>query len=860
MKDSGECHVALVCSEPIRRNMAGAGIRCAEFARHLHAAGFRVTVIAPEIEPGVLGSGRAINELNFSESLLAGIDDIYDAIVVQGDLGRRILAVVRSTPLAVDLYDPRLLAHMAYGDGIEEGVYDANLRLLQEECHRGDFFLCAGEQQRSYYLGCLSVLGRISPQSLSRDPEARRLIDVVPFGVPDPLPPYEKCLPDVGGKAKRLLFGGLYDWYDPWTILEALQYETLRSCRLVIARNPQSGTTPQNLMGKIREDADMDQLIEYIDWVPCARRFDLLRDVDVLVAAHRKTLESRFSMRTRIMDALAVGCPVVATQGGEAAALVREYEGGAVVAPDDVEEMASAIERALQLDRRDFLHRPARLQFVKDFSWDKVLRPLELFCRSPRRALLERTVSPDRPPQLHRRGPDLPSFSVLMPAFNRLDSLPKVIDALKRQFQPPGFELIVVDDGSTDGTPEWFYEQKLPFPARLFRQENLGPGAARNAALRAAREEYVAFLDDDIVPDKFWLNAHARRHSAHGNDNNCVVIGHTQWHESVPRTCFRDFIDESGWQYGYDRIRDPENVPFRFLYSSNMSMSRELARRNPFNEQLRAWEDTELGYRLRSQGAAMIYEPGARAGHLHRPSVRRMTERHHRAGYAAAEFCRLHPELESMLWPSRNAPRKGARLLVRAWRQRFAAAMEPLPVKLTTTWKRMLSDRYAAGVQDYLADNGLDRLPELENWQVFPVIFQAHSPLLEHNAGAPAGPSWLCKPGRDRPGHCVFGPGFLLKESGSFEARYVLKCDDQNRTGGILVTVDVYDRGTDRVVAAARISSRELQGGANTIVLPFSGAAEQRLEFRVFWHGRAAIEFFRIELNRTSGSRAVSAQ
>jgi glycosyltransferase involved in cell wall biosynthesis len=842
--------------------MAGVGIRYAEMARCLSAEGFEVTVIAPGIEDKVLSLAPSGQELVYSGEILKNIDRSYDAVVVQGHLAREVLPALRSTPVAVDLYDPFLLENMSYTAVLGKGVYQTDLALLLDLCHRGDFFLCASEQQRSYYLGILTSLDRVNPERLASDPGGRGLIDVVPFGVPDSLPVHRPYLPAAVG-TRRLLFGGLYDWYDPWPLLEALQSPRLEDCRLFFVYNPNPESTPQQAMERIkawcRERAWTAGRVEFLDWVPWERRFDLLRDVDLLVAPHRDTLETRFSMRTRFLEAIAVGCPVITTRGGTVSELVLKYQCGAIVAPGDPTSLAREIERLLASLSNDEHGVELRMQFLEEFSWRRALEPLIRFCHNP-------SVDRSRPPEVRRprpapsvagaRGRNGTSFSVLIPTFNRLDALPEVIEGLRGQYDPPLMELIVVNDGSTDETAEWLRAQRFPFPFKLIEQENAGPAAARNRAIETATGDYVALLGDDIVPDRYWLSSHAERHARYGNDPGTAVIGHTDWHRDVRRTRFRDFIDVTGWQFGYDQIDDPEDVPFNFLYSSNMSMRRERLLENLFNTNFPypAWEDIELGYRLKNQGQRFTYEPGARAMHLHQPSIRRMAARHRKTGYVAVEFCRLHPDLEPFLWPSADSLRAASGPVLRTLRKSLAAALERLPLDIPGIWNSVLRDYYVAGIRDYGRNHGLGDVPDPRTWRVYPITFDALSPWIGHESGSHGNGSWICVPGKDKPGHGMFGPGFTIHEDQDLEARFIIRCDSAERGQKPLVTMDVYDQDTKNILTLAPIETASGADCGMCVTLPFAAKAKQRLEFRVFWHGTSRLEIFRVELDRARGT------
>src|SRR6185436_17504219 len=211
--------------------------------------------------------------------------------------------------------------------------------------------LCAAEEQRLYYAGFLTALGRVNPERLASDPDLSRLLVEVPFGVPEELPPHQPLLPSRHGSEKRILFGGLYDWYDPFTLLDALERLPDLDWELYLVRNPNAEVTPQSLLGRVEERCRArgwwGGRVRALDWVPAERRFDLLRDVDLLCAPHQPSLETRLSLRTRFLDALAAGCVVVVTDGGAVPRLVREHAAGWVVPAADSATLATVLIAAL---------------------------------------------------------------------------------------------------------------------------------------------------------------------------------------------------------------------------------------------------------------------------------------------------------------------------------------------------------------------------------------------------------------------------------------------------------------------------------------------------------------------------------
>jgi hypothetical protein len=191
-----------------------------------------------------------------------------------------------------------------------------------------------------------------------------------------------------------VLFGGLYDWYDPGTLLDALELLTtgataspLDRWRLLLVRNPNPGSTPQRLLAEVearcRRLGWWGTRVELLDWVAAERRFDLLRDCDLLVAPHRPSLETSLSLRTRFLDALAVGTPVVVSEGGTIARLVREARAGWVAPAGDAGALAGCLRQALGDPTARAGASAAGREVAARFSWDQVLEPLIEFCRTP---------------------------------------------------------------------------------------------------------------------------------------------------------------------------------------------------------------------------------------------------------------------------------------------------------------------------------------------------------------------------------------------------------------------------------------------------------------------------------------------
>ena len=195
-------------------------------------------------------------------------------------------------------------------------------------------------------------------------------------------------------------------------------------------------------------------------------------------------------------------------------------------------------------------------------------------------------------------------------------------------------------------------------PLRVLVQENHGPAAARNTGVAAASGRWVAFLGDDTVPSPGWLAAHREAHRRRGDDPHLGVIGYTGWHRRMRLNPFLRYINEHGLQFGYALIHDKEDVPFNFLYTSNLSLPRDLLLAEPFDLRFphAAWEDIEVGYRLKKRGFRLVYEPAATVAHDHPTDIARFATRQEKAGYCAVVFYRLHPELGAFLGVGPDGP------------------------------------------------------------------------------------------------------------------------------------------------------------------------------------------------------------
>jgi glycosyltransferase involved in cell wall biosynthesis len=383
----------LICPEPVRQLTAGVGSRFLALARVLITAGHRVTLAVPN-DPAEAGLAEPGLELTRAEPEGIGAQaGGHDWVLLHAHLGNHYLTQRDDLPVVVDLYDPFLVENMHYHRELGLAPFRTDHATWRLQMARGDFFLCSSEEQRLYYLGWLSALGRVNPLVLADDPDLRRLIDELPFGTPEEpprgVPPRAEVLPGVDEGALVLYFGGIYDWYDAEVVLAALPAVLERAPRTVVvfAEHPHPELTPLAAAARVRAEAErrgwLGGVVRFEAWRPFERRFELPQVCDLAVVTHRAGLETELSLRTRLVDLLWLGLPAVVTAGGTMARVIAEAGAGRVVPPADPRALAEAV-LGLAGDpaARERAAEGARA-WAAGRSWSRVAAPLLEFARAP---------------------------------------------------------------------------------------------------------------------------------------------------------------------------------------------------------------------------------------------------------------------------------------------------------------------------------------------------------------------------------------------------------------------------------------------------------------------------------------------
>ncbi len=383
--------------------MAGPAIRAWNIALTLSSENEVILVSTGVLEP--IDAPFALHHVDFGdERRFASLEAWSQVIIFQGDSMALFEGLRRTSKIVVaDVYDPMHLEHLEQSreltpEGWARRVSDATW-ILNEQLARGDFFLCASERQRFLYIGQLGALGRINPKTYDSDPNLANLVAIAPFGISETPPEHttqvlKGVFPGIGAEDKVLIWGGgLYNWFDPKTLIRAVHDVSLRhdNVRLLFLGTKHPGVPEMGIVSESRELARslgvLDSSVFLNDsWVEFAERQNYLLEADAGVSTHRLHIETTFSFRTRILDYLWAGLPMVVTEGDSFADLVEDHELGIVVPENDVDALAAALEKIL-FDR-EFIDRvTANVQAIRaQFYWSVTLAPLIEFVRNPHRA------------------------------------------------------------------------------------------------------------------------------------------------------------------------------------------------------------------------------------------------------------------------------------------------------------------------------------------------------------------------------------------------------------------------------------------------------------------------------------------
>lgn len=248
-----------------------------------------------------------------------------------------------------------------------------------------------------------------------------------------------------------------------------------------------------------------------------------------------------------------------------------------------------------------------------------------------------------------KRETDPMEASVIIPTYNRADKLRRCLEALSKQTQlARDFEVIVVADGSKDGTIEMLAHLNTPFALRVIEQSNSGQPTALNRGAAASQGRISIFLDDDIIVTPQFVSEHLRLHE---NRNQVVGIGQLTLTLAPDADWFVRGFAQS-WNAHYEEFNRGKRQPdWDDCYGGNMSVSRTAFLAVGGNvTDLRRGYDVELAYRLKQYGCSFVYLPAALGNQYESKGFRELSADSELAGEASVELARRHPATETRLF------------------------------------------------------------------------------------------------------------------------------------------------------------------------------------------------------------------
>jgi glycosyltransferase involved in cell wall biosynthesis len=411
----GRTRVLLLCQDLVGEQMAGSGIRAWSLARALSAE-CAVTLAAPMHRVPTHAKFRLAPVTLDRPTEIDGLLAEADVVISNGNMLHDYPQLADlPVPWAVDAYVPTpteaLAANQHRNAAERRAGHLADTDTVYRFLHRADFVVCASERQRDLYIGFLAAAGRLNPDVFDDDPTLRRLIDVVPYGLSSEPPLRHGAiarggLPGIGADDRLILWGGgIWNWFDPLTLLQAL-VQVVREwpdVRLLFpgTRHPFVERIPDMEMRAeavaLSERLGLGDHVLFGEWTAYADRANYLLDAEVGVSLHPAGIEARYAFRTRLLDYIWAGLPMVVTEGDALAEIVAQHDLGIVVPPGDVSAVSEALRALLADPQARARRRDAFAAVAAGLTWDVVAAPLVAFCQAPHFAADRRAGSVPEP-------------------------------------------------------------------------------------------------------------------------------------------------------------------------------------------------------------------------------------------------------------------------------------------------------------------------------------------------------------------------------------------------------------------------------------------------------------------------------
>lgn len=223
-------------------------------------------------------------------------------------------------------------------------------------------------------------------------------------------------------------------------------------------------------------------------------------------------------------------------------------------------------------------------------------------------------------------------ISLVIPTYNRADVLDMTLARLGKQtVESDVFEVIVVDDGSSDHTKDVVNKHidSKRYDIRYFWHENKGPGYSQNYGIKQSSSDIVLLIADDILANEDLIEEHIKSNMQY-SDSNIAILGKAIQSVDLPKTVFHRYWDP----FRYDKIEGLKELPSIYFFGCNISFKKNYLLDNGLflERQGAAHEDIELGYRLSKKGLRIIYNEKALGYHHHPENLEKACTRAYERG------------------------------------------------------------------------------------------------------------------------------------------------------------------------------------------------------------------------------------
>lgn len=398
--------ILLISPDVIYKKVTGPAIRYLNFAIELSKK-FNVVLYIPNKETDFNFTKYNFKVIYADRKELKATSTLSNVIIIQG-MALKLYPFLKKIkkPLVVDLYDPIILENLELRKNMQLkerlNFHESDVNLILEQLAIGDYFICASEKQKDYWLGMLSAINRVNPLTYMDDNKMGKLIDVIPFGIQNDEPNKTKKVlkgvwPGINKDDKVIIWGGgIWDWFDPLTLIEAMksvndEREDIKLFFMGIGHPNMNNELDiaTKCINVSKEYGLYNKSIFFNDWVEYEERQNFLLEADLGISTYFNNLETRFSFRTRVLDYLWCELPIVLSEGDYMAELISKNQIGVCVEEKDPKKLAETILEVMSKIDNYSTYKDNVKAIKQKYKWENIMEPLLEYCEAP-------YISPDK--------------------------------------------------------------------------------------------------------------------------------------------------------------------------------------------------------------------------------------------------------------------------------------------------------------------------------------------------------------------------------------------------------------------------------------------------------------------------------